>query len=206
MNKCISYKCLNKNNFPDNPYDQFGPNYCCTLIKPYCCNYYCNCCPVPPGMMQPMPPLPPPVPPPPPGRIVIGEGIFSGIPRGSRGDGTITVLFNTDAIVGGGIVHNDGDSEIMLIPNTMYEYFYSIEIIQLRDVPVSESFLTLSNVPVAGSRDIKNNTLLGPVFFMNSGTFTTDNSPNPILQLEVVNSLNSVFNLRNAVLMLQALQ
>ena len=205
MNKCISYKYLNKENCSNSPYNQFGPECSYNGIKPYFCNYYCNCnC----NFLFPreMIPLTPQIPPSLPGRIVIGEGIFSGIQAASTIGGTLNVPLNTDVIVGGGMVHNNGDPEITLLPNTTYEYFYRVEIEELVDVPASQSFLTLSNVPIADSIDLKVDNQPGPVIFMHSGVFTTDNTPNPILRLRVVNLDSQVFNLRDAVLMLRAIQ
>lgn len=207
MNKCISYKDLNKENCSNSPYNQFGPECSYNGIKPYFCNYYCNCNFIFPREMIPLtPPILPPSSPPSAGRIVIGEGIFSGIQAASTIDGTVVVPLNTDVIVGSGIVHNNGDSQIMLLPNTTYEYFYRVEIEELVDVPASQSFLTLSNVPIADSIDLKVDIQPGPVIFMHSGVFTTDNNPNPILRLKVINLDHQVFNLIDAVLMLRAIQ
>lgn len=210
MYKCISYKCLNKYDLPNNPYDQFGPNCCCDLIKPYCCNYYCNCCLiVPTGMMPSIPPLPPmpPMPPPPPGRQIIGEGIFTSRPNAIiRGRNSLTFIFTTSMIQGMGMAHNDGDTEIFLIPNTTYNYSYRLIVTQLDATPnMLESFLQLSNVPVAGSMYSKNIMNPGFMTFIKSGSFTTDDNPNQVLQLIISTNRPAPFESDNSTLMLEAL-
>lgn len=192
MKNCISMSNLsidfyNNNNDNDN---------CCSLgIKPYYCNDLCNkcgiyncCCNCPISPTGPMPPGPPmpPIPPMPP-----GPGPFMGA---AQFESTVTAFinngfvyrFNTINIQGNAIQHIDGTSDIILAPNTLYEFAWENSAQVTADV-ASGAVLLLNNVPVPGSENTVAGAAFTDVTARANGRFMTGNAESILNLVYVVN-------------------
>lgn len=187
MNKCISMSKINScicNN--SSYYDRNGTNYCCVGIKPYYCNDLytqcgicssCCCCPCPPitptGPMPPMPPMPP-IPPIPPGPI-------GSIGQFQAPEELLTnnspYIFNTINIQGNAIAHVDGTSDIILAPNTLYEFAWENSSTAQGLIPnyVVGARLLLNNILVPGSENTAMGDGIANTMASANGMFMTGN-------------------------------